>query len=175
MIRSPAAAPHLKLYIVVYEHQLARVDKTVLDSVDGVSFWTWKQNEHHQNFDDNIEKLRKNYPDKEIIAGVYVFNGAQTPTPASVHHIIERTIDFYAKGQIQGLLIFSAIWMSREKTSPERWRELALPQFLGRVYYPFLGEAAGRVIDAKTKKPIKNALVTVTRLAIARARYTPKL
>ena len=160
---SPVTTPNLKLYAVVYEHQLNRIDKTVLDLIDGVSFWVWKQSENYRNFDRFIETLRRNYPNKEIIAGVYVFNGAQTPTPASVHHIIERAIDFYAKGQIQGLLIFSAVWMSREKSSPERWRELVLPQFLGRVYYPFLGEAAGRVVDAESKKPIKDALVTVTR------------
>lgn len=160
---SPAATPNLKLYAVVYEHQLDRVDKTVLDLIDGVSFWVWKQTENHNNFESYIETLKKNYPNKEIIAGVYVFNGAQTPTAASVHHIIERAIDFYAKGQINGLLIFSAVWMSRERSSPERWRDLSLAQFLGRVYYPFLGEAVGRVVDAKTKKPIANALVTVTR------------
>ncbi len=162
---SPVATPDLKLYAVVYEHQLDRVDKTVLDLIDGVSFWVWKQNENYQNFDGFIEKLQKNYPNKEIIAGVYIYNGMQTPTPASIHHIIERTIDSYAKGKISSLLIFSAVWMSREKSSSERWRELALPQFLGRVYYPFLGEAAGRVVDAKTKKPVENALVTVTRFS----------
>ena len=32
------------------------------------------------------------------------------------------------------------------------------------LYYPFLGEGSGRVVDAKTREPIKNALVTVRRL-----------
>ena len=54
--------------------------------------------------------------------------------------------------------------MSRERVSRERWDELALPQLLGRVYYRFLGEGTGRVVDAKTKEPIRNALVSVTRL-----------
>jgi hypothetical protein len=35
---------------------------------------------------------------------------------------------------------------------------------LNRIYYPFLGEGKGRVIDGKTKKPIGNALVSVSRL-----------
>lgn len=163
---SPAATPHLKLYIVVYEHQLGKtVDKEVLGAIDGVSFWIWKQSENYKIFDDYIETIRQKFPNKEIISGAYVFNGAETPTPASVHHIIERTVDFYAKGRINGLLIFSAVWMSREKSERERWDRLALPQFLGRVYYPFLGEAAGRVVDAETKKPIENALVAVTRVS----------
>ena len=86
------------------------------------------------------------------------------PVVASVHHIMERAIDSYAKGRINGLLIFSAVWLSREEITRERWDELALPQFLGRLYYPFLGEGRGRVVDAKTKKPIRNALVSVSRL-----------
>ncbi|HTG91878.1 MAG TPA: carboxypeptidase-like regulatory domain-containing protein [Pyrinomonadaceae bacterium] len=163
---STATTPHLKLFIVVYEHQLDKIlGKDMSDLVDGISFWTWKQTEHHKNFDSYIETLQKNYPNKEIIAGVYVFNGAETPIPASVHHLVERVIDLYEHGRINGLLIFSAVWMSRERSARERWQELALPQFLGRVYYPFLGEAVGRVVGARSKEPITNALVTVTRFA----------
>src|SRR6185503_1350267 len=44
------------------------------------------------------------------------------------------------------------------------WESLELPIFLGQFYYPFLGEGKGRVVDAKTNKPIKDALVSVTRL-----------
>jgi len=160
---SPAATPHLKLYAVLYNHQLDRVDETVLDLIDGVSFWIWKQNEHYRQFDSYIETVRKTYPGKEIIAGVYVFNG-MVMTAASVQHIIEHAIDLYAQGSVNSLLVFSAVWMSRERISRERWDELALPQLLGRVYYPFLGEGTGRVVDAKTKEPIRNAIVSVTRL-----------
>jgi hypothetical protein len=106
--------------------------------------------------------VRKTYRGKEIIAGVYVFNGT-VMTAASVHHIIEHAIDLYSQGHLNSLLVFSAVWMSRERISRERWDELALPQLLGRVYYPFLGEGMGRVVDATTKKPIRNALVSVRR------------
>ena len=160
---SPAVTPHLKLYTVLYDHQLDRVDETVLDLIDGVSFWVWKQNENYRQFDSYIDTLRRTYPGKEIIVGVYVFNGA-VMTAASAHHIIEHAIDLYSQGRVNSLLVFSAIWMSREKISRERWDELAVPQLLGRVYYPFLGDGTGRVIDAKTKKPMGNALVSVTRL-----------
>ena len=69
----------------------------------------------------------------------------------SVHHIIERAIDFYDQGKVNGLLIFSAIWLSREECKRERWDELALPQLLGRAYYPFLGEGRGRVVFAEAQ------------------------
>jgi len=160
---SPATTPHLKLYAVLYNHQLDRVDQTVLDLIDGVSFWVWKQNENYRQFDSYIETVRKTYPGKEIIVGVYVFNGT-VMTAASVHHIIERAIDLYAQWSVNSLLVFSAVWMSRERISRERWDELGLPQLLGQTYFPFLGEGKGRVVDAKTKKPIGNALVSVTRL-----------
>lgn len=163
---SPATTPHLKLYFVVYEHHLdIKPDQQILDLVDGVSFWMWKHSEHYKQFDAYMETVGRLYPNKEIIAGVYVRHSRETPVAASVHHVIERGIDLYARGKLNGLLIFSAIWLSREESTRERWRELALPQFLGRVYYPFLGEGAGRVVDAKTKKPIADALITVNRFA----------
>ena len=162
---SPATTPDLKLYIVVYEHQLGiKVEPQVLALLDGVSFWIWKQSEHYKQFDDYLETVNRLYPNKEVIAGVYVLNSKETPIVPSVHHIIERTIDLYAKGKVNGLLIFSAIWLSREESKRERWDELALPQFLGRLYYPFLGEGTGRVVEAKMKNPVGNALVSVNRI-----------
>jgi len=105
---SPATTPDLKLYIVVYEHQLARpLEETVLNAIDGVSFWTWKQNENFTNFDTNVDAIKRRFPGREVIAGVYVYNGAQTPTPESVHHIIGQAVEMYEAGKIDGLLIFA--------------------------------------------------------------------
>ena len=172
---SPATTPDLKLYIVLYEHQLdLKVDPQVLELINGVCFWMWKQSEHYKQFDHYMETIDRLYPNKEVIVGAYVRHSREVPVVASVHHIIERAIDLYAKGKVNGLLIFSAIWLSREETKRERWDELALPQFLGRVYYPFLGEGTGRVVDAKTKKPISNALVSVKRLVDGRLLTTTR-
>ena len=163
---SAPTTPDLKLYIVVYEHHLDRkVDPQALELLDGICFWMWKQTEHYKQFDDYMATVNRLYPGKEVISGVYVRHSKQVPVVASVHHIMERAVDLYAKGRINGLLIFSAVWLSREETKPERWAELDLPQFLGRLYYQFLGEGTGRVIDAKTGKPIKGALVSVNRIA----------
>ncbi|HKO99117.1 MAG TPA: carboxypeptidase-like regulatory domain-containing protein [Pyrinomonadaceae bacterium] len=162
---SPATTPHLKLYIVVYEHHLnLKVEPQALELLDGVCFWMWKQTENYKNFDDYMKTVSQMFPNKEVIAGVYVRHSKQTPVVASVHHMIERSIDLYAQGKINGLLIFSAVWLAQEHITKERWEELALPQMLGRVYYPFLGEGKGRVVHGKTKKPIGNALVSVSRV-----------
>ena len=162
---SPVTTPNLKLYIVVYEHHLGlTVDPQALDLLDGVCFWMWKQSENYKNFDDYMDTVNRSYPNKDVIAGVYVRHSREVPVVPSVHHLIERAIDLYAKGRVNGLLIFSAIWLSREETKRERWDELALPKFLAQIYYRHLGEGTGRVIDSKTRKPIENALVTVNRL-----------
>lgn len=172
---SPATTPDLKLYIVVYEHHLdLKVDPQALDLLDGVCFWMWKQTEHYKNFDDYMQTVNRLYPNKEVIAGAYVRHSRQVPVAQSVHHIMERAIDLYAKGKINGLLIFSAVWLSREECTRERWDELALPQLLGRIYYPFLGEGTGRVVDAKTKEPIRNALVLVNRLVNGKSLTTTR-
>lgn len=163
--KSPATTPNLKLYIVVYNHQLDRVDDTVLKYVDGVNFWVWKQTENYKNYDNYIDTIRRTFPGKDVISGVYIFNSAQTPPAESIRYILDHAIDLYDKGKINGLLVFSAIWLSRERSTPERWKDLALPEFLDREYYPFLGEAQGRVVDAKTKKPIERARVAVYRFA----------
>ena len=163
--KSPATTPNLKLYIVVYNHQLDRVDDTVLKYVDGVNFWVWKQTENYKNYDSYIDTIRRTFPGKDVISGVYIFNSAQTPPAKSIRYILDHAIDQYDKGKINGLLVFSAIWLSRERSTRERWNDLALPEFLGREYYPFLGEGSGRVIDAKTKKPIDRATVSVYRFA----------
>lgn len=177
---SPSTTPHLKLYAVVYEHQIDRFnklgqsDKTALDLVDGISFWIWKQNQNHKKFGDYLETIRKDYPNKEILRGIYIFNSAETPTPESIHYMFEQAVNEYAEGKINSLILFSAIWLSREKISPQRWKELDIPTLLNRTYYPFLGEGRGRVIDAKSKLPIKNALVTVSRFVNGKSLLTAR-
>lgn len=172
---SPATTPNLKLYFVVYEHHLDIIpDKQVLDLIDGVCFWMWKQSDHYKNFDDYIQTVHRLYPAKDVIAGVYVRHSRETPTAASVHHVMERAIDMYSKGEINGLLIFSAVWLTQKECTRERWDELGLPEFLGRQYYKFLGEGSGRVIDAKTKMPVANALVTVNRLVDGKSLNTTR-
>ena len=101
----------------------------------------WKQTEHYKQFDDYLETVSRLYPNKDVIAGVYVRHSRQVPIAASVHHIIERAIDLYAKGRVNGLLIFSAICLcARNQTGALGGPRSA--SILGRLYYP-LGEGMG--------------------------------
>src|SRR5688572_30333879 len=57
---SPATTPDLKLYFVVYEHHLnITPEQQVLDLIDGVCFWMWKQSEHYKQFDDYMETVNR--------------------------------------------------------------------------------------------------------------------
>lgn len=159
---SPALTPELKLFVVVYEHELSRVDPAIVEAADGVSFWIWKQTEHYRQLDGYLDRLRAIFPGKPILPGVYVFNSGETPSVESVHTLVERDLQLYDEGRASGLLLFSAIWLSREHMSRERWDALGLPALLDRIYYPNLGDARGRVLDG-SGAPVAGAVVTVLR------------
>ena len=161
---SPAETPDLKLYIVVYEHHLERkVDPEALKLIDGVSFWIWHQSENFSKFDDYIATVRRSFPGRDVIAGVYFKSSLAIPSVESVHFMIDHAIKQYDEGKISGLLFFSAIWLSRERSDEPRWKELQLPELLDRVYFPRLGEITGRVVQARGRTPAAKARVTVIR------------
>ena len=160
---SQATTPNLKLYIVVYEDQLGIVDQSVVNSIDGVNLWMHHQNENYTNFVEYLSTVKQTYPGKGIIVGVYLKNSLEQMTPKSVHYMLKSSIDMYNEGSINGVLVFSAPWLTQQYISPQRWDSLAIPPLLDSLYYPHLGEAAGTVTDARTGKPISGAIVTVQR------------
>ncbi|MCL5030875.1 MAG: T9SS type A sorting domain-containing protein [Bacteroidetes bacterium] len=161
---SKATTPNLKLYIVLYARQLNINDQNVNNLIDGVNFWMSYQNEDYKQFDNYINTIKQIYPGKKIIAGVYINNSHELMTPQGIHYVIQRSIDLYDNGSINGVLIFSAPWLTQQYITRARWDSLAIPPLLDSVYYPYLGEAAGKVIDAKSGQPIQHALVTIQRL-----------
>ncbi len=163
---SKATTPNLKLYIVVYTvpPQMYHINPEVLKLIDGVSLWPANQNESYKKFDSDIKIIKKNYPGKTIFPGVYVYNNkAKYLSPESIRYLVNRTIDLYNKGEVNGLLVFSPVWFSKDMISKDEWMKLALPRFLDSVYYPYLGEAEGKVIDRRTGKPIEKMIITVSR------------
>jgi hypothetical protein len=159
---SPALTPALELFVVVYEHELSRVDPAIVEAADSVSFWIWKQSEHYARLDAYLDRLRTIFPGKPILPGVYIYNSAETPSVESIHTLVERDLRLYDEGHTSGLLLFSAIWLSREHMSRERWDALGLPALLDRVYYPNLGDVRGRLVDA-SGAAVAGAVVTVIR------------
>ncbi len=161
---SKATTPNLKLYIVVYEDQLSIIDQSVLNSIDGVNLWMHHQNENYTNLAEYMNTVKQTYPGKGIIVGVYLKNSLEQMTPQSVQYMIQNSISLYDQGEIGGVLLFSAPWLTQQYITQQRWDSLAIPQFLDSLYYPYLGKATGTVVDAQTGNPVANALVTVQRL-----------
>lgn len=161
---SQATTPNLKLYVVVYEDQLGTSNQSVLNSIDGVNLWMHHQNENYGNLDQYISTLKQDYPGKGIIVGVYFKNSLEQMTPASIKYMIQNSITMYDQGEVGGVLLFSAPWMTQQYITQQRWDSLAIPPFLDSLYYPNLGEASGTVVDAHTGEPIASALVTVRRV-----------
>ncbi len=161
---SKATTPNLKLYIVVYSTQINTIDPKVLSLINGVSFWIYNQSVLYQNFNNYIKLIKKDYPGKEIIPGVYVYNsGYKYASPESIRYITDQSINLYKKGEVNGLLVFSPVWFSKGIISRDEWEKLALPRFLDSVYYPYLGEAESKIVDQGTGKPIENVIVTISR------------
>ncbi len=160
---SEATTPNLKLYIVVYEDQLNIVNHSVADSVDGVNLWMHSQNENYKSLQSYLSTINQIYPGKHIIVGVYIKNSREEMTPESVHYMLQTSIDLYNQGSITGVFIFSAPWLTQQYISAGRWDSLAIPPLLDSLYYPYLGEASGRVMDSKAGVPISGAVVTVRR------------
>jgi hypothetical protein len=160
---SQATTLNLKLYIVVYEDQLNIVNQSVIGSIDGVNLWMHLQNENYKSLTSYISTINQTYPGKHIIVGVYIKSSREQMTPESVHYMLQTSIDMYNEGSINGVLIFSAPWLTQQYISAERWDSLAIPPLLDSLYYPHLGEASGTVTDARTGKPISDAIVTVRR------------
>ena len=161
---SQATTPNLKLYVVVYEDQLGISSQSVVNSIDGVNLWMHHQNENYTNLDQYISTVKQNYPSKRIIVGVYFKNSLEQMTPVGIKYLIQNSIDMYDQGEINGVLLFSAPWLTQQYITQQLWDSLAIPPFLDSLYYPNLGEATGTVIDAHTGNPVANALVTVQRL-----------
>ncbi|MEO8649339.1 MAG: carboxypeptidase-like regulatory domain-containing protein [Acidobacteriota bacterium] len=162
--KSAAETPNLKMYIVVYEHHLERkVDPEAMKLIDGLSFWIWHQSENFSKFDDYISTVRQSFPGRDVIAGVYFKSSLAIPSVESVRYMIDHAIKKYDAGQISGLLFFSAIWLSRERSDEPRWKELQLPELLDRIYFPRLGEIAGRVVQARGRTQAAKTKITVIR------------
>jgi hypothetical protein len=165
---STAQTPHLTLGIVWYDFELVgnydwlKTDG-LLDVIDVVSPWVWKQTASLTSdyATQIIAKVRKLAPTLPLYAGVYIKNSAIGWTdPVSVDHILTQTAELYDQGAIAGSLIFAGVWLESDNMNASVAASYALPQLLGKTYYPHVGTATLSIVD-KTNKPLAGALATV--------------
>ncbi len=157
---SQATTPDLKLYIVYYRGQ--SLGQSLNNSIDGMELWMPDQNASYTNLNGYVDSVKQAYPGKGIIVGVYINSGVVS-TPESIRYMIRNSIDLYDQGEINGVSLFTGQWLIQQMITQARWDSLAIPPMLDSLYYPYLGEVTGKVVDG-SGNPISHARVTVNRL-----------
>jgi len=160
---SNAATPNLKLYAVLYDQQITagnlNTEQSISNLIDGVNFWMSDQN-NYSNLNKYIDDINTFiYPGKNIIQGIYITGNP----PDIIHNMLQKSFDLYDLGKISGVLLFAGEWLTEPYITQARWDSLAIPPLLDSLYYPYLGEAIGKVVDSGGH-PISHALITVERI-----------
>lgn len=160
---SPATTPHMKLFVVTYEWEIGLPDPRTLELIDGVNFWMYNQEACYRRFDGYIETIKARYPSKEIIPGIYIHNSDYGDMSRdAISNLLKRCIDLYDAGYVSGILLFAGHWLVKNYISRDRSQQIDLPDLLKGIYYPYLSDARGQVVDGSNGRPIEKALVRIT-------------
>jgi hypothetical protein len=157
---STATTPDNKLYIIAYD---TSANPAAMSVIDGLSYWyVDAQNCCYANLDSDINRLRINYPGKEIMTGIYVKNTHLGWTdPVGVQYMLQHSLDRYDDGDINGILIFAGSQLVKSYMPLSEWNAFQLPFWLDSVYYPYLGEGQGALMDCNTRTTLPDAFVRV--------------
>jgi len=104
--------PQLKLWTVVYSHEIEQADfwAEMRPHIDVVTLWIWEsQNIGHMR--QYVDQCRKLFPDKPIVMGVYLRDYTKV-APIPVDRVIaqmEGIADLIGKGALAGYSILAAV------------------------------------------------------------------
>ena len=151
------------MFIVTYGSELkGPPDKNIIDMIDGVNFWLYDQEDSYNNFDRYLSTLEANYPDKELITGVYIHNGDYGDmSNQSISYLIDKGIQLYEKGLSSGILLFAGHWLVKNYISQERSQQIGLSDIFYSKYYPYLGEINCQVVDDETSQPLQGVKIKI--------------
>ncbi|MFI5221437.1 MAG: T9SS type A sorting domain-containing protein [Bacteroidia bacterium] len=157
---SHATTPYNKLFIVSYG---TWVPPGALPFIDGFSLWYYdNQNCCYTKLDSDITTLHNGCPGKEILVGIYILNGNLGWTnPVSVQYMLQHALNRYDEGDINGITLFAGPFLDKNSMPLSQWNALALPRWLDSLYYPYLGEAYGKISDCSTGKALPDAFIRV--------------
>ena len=152
--------PYNKLITVIYN---TGVDTAKLYVMDGLFYSYFSgQNCCYQNFDADINILRNNFPNKEIMFCIFVNNTGLGWTQADgIQYLLQHSLDRYDAGDINGVSLFAGPFLLRDYMPLSVWDSLALPQWLDSLYFPFLGEGQGYTYDCNGGGRLSGANVHV--------------
>jgi len=99
----------LRLWAVLYEHQLERPLAPYLELLDLVSFWTWDSGKL-QELESNLERLEKVAPRSGRVLGCYLWDyGRKKPMPLDLmRHQCELGLRWLRQGRIEGMIFLAS-------------------------------------------------------------------
>jgi hypothetical protein len=99
----------LRLWAVLYEHQLDRPLAPYLDLLDLVSFWTW-DSEKLQALEGNFGRLEHVALQCGKVLGCYLWDyGKKRPMPLDfLRHQCELALDWLRQGRIEGMIFLAS-------------------------------------------------------------------
>jgi hypothetical protein len=140
----PATTPYNKVITVLYGTGAIPGALPVMDGLF-YSFFSG-QNCCYQNFDNDINALRTNFPHKEIMFCIFIDNTRLGWTNAEgIHYLLAHALDRYDDGDINAVNFFAGVFLTTESMPLAVWDSLALPHWLDSLYFPFLGQGQGGV------------------------------
>lgn len=161
-LKSPSTTPDLQMFVVTYGSEIGHQDKNVMDLIDGVNFWLYNQEDHYKYFDEYLNIIRANYPNKELITGVYIHNSDYGDmSNQSISYLIDKGMQLYEKGSSPGILLFAGHWLVKNYISRERSQQIGLCDIFYSKYYPYLGEINCKVLDDETSRPLQGVKIRI--------------
>jgi len=116
--------PEMKLWTVVYTHELDDGWRDFLPHVDIVNLWVWKP-EEIPALPENLEKCRAIFPGKPVIIGCYLRDyGKAAPVPMEFLQMqFEMTVGFIRDGKAAGFSILGAVLIDGQLEQAEWARD----------------------------------------------------
>lgn len=162
---SPSKTPDLRLYAVTYEKEIGHLDKDAIDLIDGFSLWIYDQESKYNNLDSYVNCLNAIYPEKDLLIGIYIHNSDYGDmSRQSISFMLRKSMDFYERGLVLGVLMFAGHWLVKDHISEERSKQISLSKMLYSDFYPHLGEVRFQVLEECTGMPLDKVCVRIGRV-----------
>jgi hypothetical protein len=121
-----AANSELKMWTVVYTHELAQTDfwTGMRPHIDVVTLWIWNSDDIGQ-MPQSVEQCRQLFPDKPIIMGVYLRDYPKVaPVPVDrVKCQMEGIARLFESGQLAGYSILAAVLIDGHRAQADAVRD----------------------------------------------------
>ncbi len=118
--------PDLKLWTVVYDHELPQADfwAKMRPHIDIVSLWVWESKNLGQ-MDEFVDRCRELFPDKPIVMGVYLRDYTKAaPIPADrVISQMEDIAKLIDQGKLAGYSILAAVLIDGHREQADAIRD----------------------------------------------------